>query len=241
MFDSINLENELLRIRENNRQEELDSVLEAFKDLFRAEWETERRISQTLHNGSPNQHLPGTEELNSDRIFDLSDIKKLCFKYRLRFLPTKYFNAPFPAEAINAVKKLEKELNAEISNFMIVAPSKLFNLEDANSDPLLFIPLRNNKFYLVHKWGNDLSWHRRLLAWPLKSFAKLAATIGIVSIVTTILMPGQILSGSDHFFSFERMFFFIWCSLTLSALVSYLWFTLNQKFSEDAWNCKNFN
>lgn len=241
MFDSINLKNELFKIRKNNPQEELDSVLEAFKDLFRADWETERRISQTLHNGSPNQHIPEADKLNPNQIFDLSDIKKLCIKYRLRFLPTKYFNAPFPSEAINAVKKLEKEINAEISNFMIVAPSKLFKLEDANSDPLLFIPLQDNKFYLVHQWGNDLSWHRRLLAWPLKSFAKLAATLGVFSIATTIILPGHILSASEHFFSFERMFFFIWCSLTLSALVSYLWFTLNLKFSEDAWNCKNFN
>lgn len=241
MFDSINLENELFKIRENSPQEELDSVLEAFKDLFRADWETEKRISQTLHNGSPSQYLSGSDRLNPDNIFDLSDIKKLCIKYRLRFLPTKYFNAPFPVEAINAVKTLEKELNAEISNFMIVAPAKLFKLEDANSDPLLFIPLQDNKFYLVHQWGNDLSWHRRLLAWPLKSFAKLAATISVFAIVATTMLPAHVISDSKQFFSFGRMFFFIWCLLSTSALVSYLWFTLNQKFSEDAWNCKNFN
>jgi|SRR5690554_677685 len=241
MFDSINLENELFKIRQNNPQEELDSVLEAFKDLFRAEWESEKRITDTLQNGSPNQYTPSFEKLNPDRIFELSDIKKLCLKYRLRFLPTKHFSAPFPAEAISAIKKIEKKLNSEISNFMIVAPSKLFKLEDENADPLLFIPLRDNKFYLVHKWGNDLSWHRRLLAWPLKSFAKLAATISAISVVATLVMPGQILSESQQFFSFARIFFFIWCLLTLSALVSYLWFTLNQKFSVDAWNCKNFN
>ena len=241
MFDSINLERELLKIRKNNPQEDLDSVLEAFKDLFRADWETEKRISQTLHNGSPNQHIPGSDMLNPDQIFELSDIRKLCIKYRLRFLPTKYFNSSFPIEAINAVKKIEKELNVEISNFMIVAPSKLFKLEDANSDPLLFIPLKNNKFYLVHQWGNDLSWHRRVLTWPLKSFAKLATTIGVFSIVATVVMPNSIISHSESFFSFGRTFFFIWCLLTLSALVSYLWFMFNQKFSEDAWNCKNFN
>ena len=241
MFDSINLENELLKIRKNSPQHEQDSVLEAFQDLFRADWETEKRISQALHNGSPNQYIPGSDKLNSDRVFELSDIRKLCIKYRLRFLPTHYFNAPFPAEAIHAVKKLEKELNAEISNFMIVAPSKLFKLEDANSDPLLFIPLRDNKFYLVHQWGNDLSWHRRILAWPLKSFGKLVTTICTFSIVTTAVIPAHLISASHNFFSFGRMFFFIWCLLTVSALVSYLWFTLNQKFSDDAWNCKNFN
>ena len=241
MFDSINLENELFKIREYNPQEELDSVLEAFKDLFRADWETERRISQTLQNGSLNQTILQTDKLNPNQIFELNDIRKLCLKYRLRFLPTRYFNSPFPTEAIDAVKRLEKELSSEISNFMIVAPSKLFKLEDANSDPLLFVPLSDTKFYLVHKWGNDLSWHRRLLAWPLKSFPNLAATISLFSIVVTTLLPGFILSASTRFFSFGRMFFLIWCLLTLSALVSYLWFTLNQKFSEDAWNCKHFN
>lgn len=241
MFNSINLENELLKIRKNSPQEEQDSILEAFKDIFRADWEMEKRISQILHNGSPNQYTPDSDKFNPDRTFELNTIKELCIKYRLRFLPTKYFNATFPPEAINEIKKIEKELNAELSNFMIVAPSKLFKLQDANADPLLFIPLRDNKFYLIHQWGNDLSWYRKLLAWPLKSFTKLAVTISVFSIIATLAIPRHVISVTNHFFSFERTFFFIWCLLTVTAIVSYLWFTLNQKFSEDAWNCKNFN
>src|SRR5690554_7306333 len=102
MFDSINLENELFKIRQNNPQEELDSVLEAFKDLFRAEWESEKRITDTLQNGSPNQYTPSFEKLNPDRIFELSDIKKLCLKYRLRFLPTKHFSADRKSTRLNS-------------------------------------------------------------------------------------------------------------------------------------------
>ena len=36
-----------------------------------------------------------------------------------------------------------------------MAPSALFRLEKTD-DPLLFVPLGNNYYYLVHKWGNDL-------------------------------------------------------------------------------------
>lgn len=241
MFDAINLENELMKIRESESIGELTNVLEGFKDLFRADWEAENRINNTLQNGGNHTPIQVSETLDKERIFELNDIKKLCIKYRLRFLPTRYFNAPFPREAIIKIKKLERDLNTSIPHFMIVAPAKLFKLDDANADPLLFIPLSNNKYYLVHKWGDDLSWHRRLLALPFKSFSTLLATLFVIATLATIAVPTKSISSAEHFFSFGRGFLFLWCLLTLSALTSYLWFALNLKFSKYAWNCKNFN
>ena len=37
-----------------------------------------------------------------------------------------------------------------------MAPSKLFELENYD-DPLLFASLGDGYYYLIHKWGNDLS------------------------------------------------------------------------------------
>ena len=53
------------------------------------------------------------------------------------------------------IKSLEKTHNTNIGDFKIMAPSALFRLEKTD-DPLLFVPLGNNYYYLVHKWGNDL-------------------------------------------------------------------------------------
>lgn len=241
MFENINLQAELFKIRENKAQQEIDETLEAFKDLFRADWEKENRINQNLSNGSKAYYFPNNANLDSDKIFEISAIKSLCTKYRLRFLPTKYFKSDFPIEAMRAIKDAEQQHHTEIKNFMIIAPSGLFKLEDANKDPLLFVPLENNKFYLIHQWGNDLAWYRRFLAWPLKSFSKLVSSIILLSIITASIIPGFIISSSVNYFSFGRLVFAIWLMLSISAIVSYLWFTLNQKFSEDAWNSHTFN
>ncbi len=173
MFENINLETELYKIRENKTNHELDATLEAFKNMFRAEWEAENRLTRTLDNGSKDFFITHSEDLPSDRIYSESDIKSLCTNYRLRFLPTKYFKSSFPPEAMRAIKETEKIADIEIKNFMIIAPSGLFKLEDANKDPLLFVPLSNNRYYLIHKWGNDMAWHRKLRAWPFKSLSRL--------------------------------------------------------------------
>ena len=44
----------------------------------------------------------------------------------------------------------------------MMAPSKLFELENYD-DPLMFVNLGNNYYYLIHKWGNDMSFFRKIL------------------------------------------------------------------------------
>lgn len=241
MFENINLESELYKIRENKTNHELDATLAAFKNMFRAEWEAETRIARTLDNGSKEFFITQSENLPSDRIFSEKDIKSLCTKYRLRFLPTKYFKSSFPPEAMRAIKETEKIADIEIKNFMIVAPSGLFKLEDANKDPLLFVPLANDRYYLIHKWGNDMAWHRKLRAWPFKSLSRLVFTLVAFAIFISSLVPTEIISPSTNYLSAGRFFFFLWIALTLGATISFLWFTLNQQFSNHSWNSKTFN
>jgi len=76
--------------------------------------------------------------------FDSSDSNEsIIFKFNLwaRYLHPKYFKNEFPQEAINKIKALEKEHNITLSGFKIMAPSKLFKLENPD-DPLLFAPIR---------------------------------------------------------------------------------------------------
>jgi hypothetical protein len=44
----------------------------------------------------------------------------------------------------------------------IVAPKESFQLEEKPKDPLAFIELSTGDYYLLHKWGNDLSFTRRI-------------------------------------------------------------------------------
>ena len=108
------------------------------------------------------------EKLDSNKIYSINTIKSVCIDYRLRFLDIKYFKNKLPNEVFQKIKSLEKTHNTNIGDFKIMAPSALFRLEKTD-DPLLFVPLGNNYYYLVHKWGNDLHPFRKLIMWPFKN------------------------------------------------------------------------
>lgn len=108
--------------------------------------------------------------LDTDRIYHVEHIKAICIDYRLRFLDSELFKGSIPYEAIMKIKALNKEHGIELSGFKIMAPSKLFKLENAD-DPLLFAPIGNDYYYLIHKWGNDLSPFRKLAVLPFKNKA----------------------------------------------------------------------
>ena len=90
-------------------------------------------------------------KLSKSRIYHIDHIKKVSIDYRLRFLDIKYFKNKLPIEALKQIKKLEKEHKTKLSEFKIMAPSVLFRLEKKD-DPLLFVPLGNEYYYLIHKW-----------------------------------------------------------------------------------------
>ena len=69
------------------------------------------------------------DKINSDRIFHISDIKKICIDYRLRFLDFNLFKGHVPDEAYKNLKVFysnHKEIKREIK---MMAPSSLFQLE----------------------------------------------------------------------------------------------------------------
>ena len=120
------------------------------------------------------------DQLETHRIFHLDQIKEVCIDYRLRFLDLKYFKGNIPKEGIDKISQLEKEHQTSLEGFKIMAPSVLFRLKKTD-DPLLFVPLGNDYFYLVHKWGNDLSFFRKAWAWPFKNIWNLLIAVLFVS------------------------------------------------------------
>jgi hypothetical protein len=241
MFENVDLKAELYNARKARSKSGEEKTLSEFKNLFKADWERENRIGETLSRGAISCDLPALSSDLKQEIFSLKDIKALCLKYRLRFLSTKFFKGEIPREAVNAIKNTESRLGEEIPAFMMVAPSTMFKLEDANKDPLLLAPLNDGRFLLIHKWGNDLAWYRRLMAWPTKTLVNLMATIAIISFLIAAFTPMSLLSQTGNYFNFYRVAFFGWNMVFLSGLVSYFWFALNQKFSVNAWDSSTFN
>lgn len=132
--------------------------------------------------------LENLEKEYAGGVFTTAQIEKLALKYRLRFLNSSLFSAHIDVEVSAKIKEFAKKANVDLdtyslqTRFMILAPAECFNLEIFNFtqkkierqkeealrlrqlmlDPLLFYKIDDDKYRLVHKWGNDFSIVRRI-------------------------------------------------------------------------------
>ena len=114
-----------------------------------------------------------------------------------------------------------------------MAPSILFRLKKTD-DPLLFVPLGNDYFYLVHKWGNDLSPMRKLFMWPFKNIWNLLISIFIFSLVVTELTPISFFTRTPDISTYWMLLFFIFKAI--ASIVIYFGFALGKNFNPAIWN-----
>ncbi len=178
------------------------------------------------------------ERLEEDRIYHLSHIKQVCITYRLRFLDLSYFKPALPEEAVEAMRTLESAHETQLQNLKILAPSRLFKLEDKD-DPLLFVPLGDDYFYLVHKWGNDLHPLRRWLVWPFRNIGNLTLLVLLISYLVTLLVPNGLFTKNGGNAEFWIIFFFMFKSI--AAVVIFYGFALGKNFNPAIWDSKYFN
>jgi len=177
--------------------------------------------------------------LHSEKIYHKDEIKKLCIDYRLRFLDSKYFKGAIPEEAVSKIRQLERAHGIELQNLKIMAPAKLMKLENAD-DPLLFAPMGNNYYYLIHKWGKDVSPFRKLLMWPYKTFENLLFAIFLVSIFLTAITPMQAFTkgsvGNE-----EYLMLFLFMFKAVGGTVLYYGFAKGKNFNTAIWESKYYN
>jgi len=233
-----NIEEKLAYERSIQNKEE--SIIQEVEKILKGADGIQERILENLTDSFP-PHTSNTFNFNlleTRKIYHIDQIKKICIDYRLRFLDSKYFKGKIPQEAISKIKVLEKQHGIEIKGFKIIAPSRLFKLEDKD-DPLLFAPLGNDYFYLVHKWGNDLHPLRKLLVWPFKDLLNLVALVLVLSYLATLLIPQGLFSKHGSAIEFWILFFFMF--KCIAAVVIYYGFALGKNFNPGIWNNKYYN
>lgn len=237
LLKRISLLDRLEKVR--SRQSDEETFLSQVKAFLAKDAEQEERIQANLAKSDRNIENPfDFDALETDRIYHVSHIRQICIDYRLRFLDTKYFKGNIPREGIQTIKELEKVHELEIRGFKIVAPSRLFRLEDKN-DPLLFAPIGNGYYYLIHKWGNDLHPFRKILVWPFKSVMNLLFVLVVFSYLLTSLIPEGLFSKQGSAAEFWIIFFFMFKSVASVAI--FYGFALGKNFSPAVWNSKYFN
>ena len=173
--------------------------------------------------------------LDRNKIYHLEQIKKVSINYRLRFLDLKYFKNILPESAHQDIQQLEALHETHLSGFKIMAPSALFRLEKAD-DPLLFAPLGNDFYYLVHKWGNDLHPLRRLMMLPFKNIWNLLGLVLAISFVVTEIMPKNLFTKSPDASTYWMLLFFNFKAI--ASVVLFYGFALGKNFNPAIWNNK---
>ena len=174
------------------------------------------------------------ELLETNNIFHVEQIKKICIDYRLRFLDSNLFKNEIPSEAISKIRDLEKNHDAKLEGFKIVAPSKTFELENYD-DPLLFAPIGNNYYYLIHQWGNDLDPLRKLKVLPFKNLMNFVLFCVVISLGLTFLMPTEKLAQSVPL---APVLIFLFLLKGVIASISYYFFLSGKNFNSEIWNRK---
>ncbi|MGB3152482.1 MAG: hypothetical protein WBB27_17640 [Maribacter sp.] len=197
------------------------------------------KIENTIASGKgKTENALNFDLLDTSRIYHIKEIKNICIDYRLRFLESKYFKGKVPVEAISKIKSMEKEHGIELKGFKIMAPSKLFKLEDKD-DPLLFAPIGNEYFYLIHQWGNDLHPLRKLFMWPFKNIVNLGVLVLFISYLATLMVPSGLFSKSSSAVEFWIIYFFMF--KCIASVVIFYGFALGKNFNPAIWNSKYFN
>ena len=174
-------------------------------------------------------------KLKKENIFHINTIKSTCIDYRLRFLDMKYFKGEIPLEAIEKIKQMEIDHNKKLNSFKIMAPSIMFRLKKTD-DPLLFIPIGSNYFYLIHKWGNDLAPLRKIRMWPFRSITNLLLTLLVTSYFVTLITPISIFTKNPDSSGFWILFLFMFKALV--SIILFLGVALGKNFNPKIWNSR---
>tara|TARA_B100001758_G_C18384334_1_gene599099 strand:- start:352 stop:1059 length:708 start_codon:yes stop_codon:yes gene_type:complete len=228
----VNLFEELLV--ERNKQissEELNSLIE---DIWSKEDNKTNRISNSLKDtNNDNINQLKFDEMETKNIFHKDTIKKICVRYRLRFLDSNLFKGDYPKNITKIISDIEKKHNTKLNNFMIMAPSKLFKIKSPD-DPILFVPIGNDYYYLIHKWGEEFNYLRKLLVLPFKNIDNLTIFSVLVSVFFALL--GKLFIPSLT--SSEVFILFLFLVKGFIFIFFYMFFLTRRNFNESIWDSK---
>lgn len=234
----INLQKKLDLLRKKEMREE--ALLEEVRRILNRE-NPEAEILKRINSDEPEGVATNDlifDLLKSGRIYHLSQIKKICIDYRLRFLETKFFKGEIPAEALASVREIEAQHNTILRGFKMMAPATYFRLENAD-DPMLFAPIGNDYYYLIHKWGTDIHPLRKMMVWPLRNIENLMVFSFFASFFLTFGIREIFFSKFQETSQFLVLFMYTFKSVI--ALVFFYGISLGKNFSSGNWNSKFYN
>ena len=231
-MQKLNIHQELLKERAKNTDS--NQLSEVLKKIWVESDLKSTNIKDTLNSKNDNSYNSlDFDKMDSNKIFHEKTIEKICVDYRLRFLDTNYFKGEYPDDLNRIVLNIENEHNTILKNFKIIAPSKLFKLRSPD-DPLLFVPIGNGYYYLIHKWGNEMKRLRKLLVLPFKNLNNL--------LIFSIIFSALFTAGGKMIFNTmtdaEVFTLFLFAVKSFVFIFFYLFFLVGKNFNQTIWNSR---
>jgi hypothetical protein len=205
MLKSINIEQSLQQEKSKNSTE--DMLLEEANRILLKNRLNEKNILDNLKFYNSSFEFLDDDEVDARNLFTPQQIKKICIKYRLRFLPSQHYSGDIPYEALLKIKNLNKEFRKEIKHFKILSADSFFTDSNSNQQSLLFAQTLQGNYYLLHTWGLSYNRSRLIKYFPARSFETLLSIFLFLSVVETALLPNSLLSTDIHagYFSMYRV------------------------------------
>lgn len=217
-------------------------ILDAFKQILRADDEADERIMNSIFGGGGQISKLDISQLNPANVYSLNEIKNICVAYRLRFLDASLFKGDIPAEALSKIKSIQKEQATELTGYKIIAPAPMFHLQERDKDPLLFANLGNGFYYLIHKWGTDLHPLRKILVYPFRDFTTLFKSVVALALFIAVAVPSHVMMGPQDTTSMHiRVIFFFYLLFAFCGLTALYGFSRVKNFNSVLWNSKYFD
>ncbi len=237
LWDNKDLTEALLSERNKSVTEE--DVMQQVHLLLEKDAAQRTDIKERLAMGGNGiENLFNINKLEPSRIFHLNQIRAVCIDYRLRFLSTELYKNTIPEEALTRIKHLEQDHNIALSGFMIMAPSSHFHLKNYD-DPLLFAPIADDYYYLIHKWGNDLNPFRKLMVRPMRDMGSLLVFLVCCTALFTLILDKWFFFGTNHELFVLLTFLFgfkAFCGVAL-----YYCFWKGKNFNAYIWDSPYYN
>jgi hypothetical protein len=219
-----------------------DSLMQEVHGILEQEQKTDDILRAKVRSASPSR-TNLIAPMDPSRVFHVDTLKAACIKYRLRFLDASLFKGDLPPQAVLALRGTERLAAAPLQGFKMLAPASRFKLCDSNADPLLFVPVGDDRYYLVHRWGNDMAPWRAWTAWPFRSAFHLGVMVLACSLVLSLFIPNSVITSdpSATWMGAHRVLFLFWSTMVCISFTVFGWLAFFGSFSRDNWNSRHFN
>jgi len=97
----------------------------------------------------------------------------------------------------------------------------------------------NDYYYLIHKWGKDLSIFRKLFMWPFKTLENFVISLLAGSFLVALMVPDGMFSPEQSTTQFFMIFFFIF--KWIAGLAIFYGFKYGKNFNTEIWQSRYYN